>query len=379
MFGMAGSYRRRISCILSALIFAAGASTEVTASVPAQSGSQVAGVGGGFLAAKAHPKPSAPKLIDWKNHTYGLTCDDVVNKPVKVTLRNGKGTAKGSGLGGYDRWEVEVQRTTQGSLPRLGNVTAVLFYCSPQPGNFFMQELRVYRTDDGSEIGRTPTFDVPELAPQYQPKSLTIKGGLLSADLKFYGPQDSHADGPSILRHVTWTWEDGRFVTHGADGESEDRGQVDLNRQRITVNGMGPLELGMSRDEATKAIGAPIPGREGRRICTDFGVEGGPEGLLLRFTSDRLVAIYVQRPATTISTLSGIHIGSTRDDVLNTYPGEITSTTPDYGGEELIFAPAAPEFAGKEIRFRMSDGVVETFIAGESDWAAFSPSCGVPE
>ncbi|GAA2656911.1 hypothetical protein [Streptomyces vastus] len=335
---------------------------------------------GDFLVAKAHPKPSAPKLIDWKNRAYSLTCDDVVDKPVRVTLRNGKGVAKGSILGGgYDRWEVEVQRTAQGRLSRLGNVTAVLFYCSPQPSNFFMQELRVYRTDDGSEIGRTPTFDVQELAPQYQPKSLTIKDRLLAADLRFYGPQDSHADGPSILRHVTWTWEDGRFVPHGADGESEDRGRVDLNRQHMTVNGMGPLELGMSRDEAAKAIGAPIPGREGRRICTDFSVEGGPEGLLLRFESDRLVAIYVHRPATTISTLSGIHIDSTRDDVLNTYPGEITSTIPEYGGEELIFAPAAPEFAGKVIRFGMNNGVVDTFIAGESDWAVFAPSCGGPE
>jgi hypothetical protein len=142
---------------------------------------------------------------------------------------------------------------------------------------------------------------------------------------------------------------------------------------------MGPLELGMSRNKAAAAIGAPIPGKVGNRVCTDFSVEGGPEGLLLRFASDRLVAIYVIRPATKISTLSGIHIGSTRQDVLNTYPGEVSSTTPDYGGEELIFTPEAPEFAGKVIRFEMSEGIVETFIAGERDWATFAPSCEAPE
>ncbi|MGW0793002.1 hypothetical protein ACWD04_33610 [Streptomyces sp. NPDC002911] len=318
-------------------------------------------------------------MVDWENRNYDLTCDDIVDKPVNVAVRNGKGVAKGSRIGGYDRWEVKVQRTAQGSLPRLGDVTAVLFYCSPQPSNFFMQELRVYRTDDGSEIGRTPTLNTPELPPQYQPRSLIIEEGRLAADVKFYGPEDSHADGPSILRHVTWTWEDSRFVTHGADGDLEARGRDDLSRQRITVNGLGPLELGMSRDEASKAIGARIPGNMSRRICTDFNVEGGPEGLLLRFASERLVAIYVVRPATKISTLSGIHIGSTRDAVLDTYRGEITSTTPDYGGEELIFAPAAPRFAGKVIRFQMSDGVVETFIAGERDWARFAPYCGGPE
>ncbi|MFF2206280.1 cutinase family protein [Streptomyces sp. NPDC058145] len=172
--------------------------------------------GGDFLAARASPKPSAPELTDWENHTYGLTCDDTVDKPVKVAVRKGEGVAKGSSLGGYDRWEVEVQQIAHGSLPRLGSVTAVLFYCSPQPSNFSLQELRVYRSKDGSEIGRTPTFDVSGLSPRYQPKSLAIEDGRVAADVKFYGPEDSHATGPSILRHVTWTWNGTQFVTHGA-------------------------------------------------------------------------------------------------------------------------------------------------------------------
>lgn len=338
-------------------------------------------MGGATLATGATTFPTLPraKAVDWDNRDYRLTCDDIVDQPVQAEIRNGKGIVRSGNIDGYDRWEVEVQRTTQGNLPGLGKVTAVLFYCSPQPSNFFMQELRVYRTNDGSEVGRTPTFDVPELPPQYQPKSLVIKSGRLAANVKFYGPDDSHADGPSILRHVTWTWENDRFVTHGADAKPEAQDRSDLSRQPITVNGMGPLKVGMSRNEAVKAIGTPIPGNESRRVCTDFTVEGGPEGLLLRFTSDRLVAIYIQRPATRIATRSGIHIGSTRDDVLNTYADEITATTPDHGGEELVFAPSAAEFAGRVIRFEISEGAVETFIAGEPDWAVFAPSCGVPE
>ncbi|WP_326827150.1 hypothetical protein [Streptomyces sp. NBC_01751] len=326
-----------------------------------------------------YPKLPQSNVVDWENRDYRLTCDDIVDKPVQAAIRNGKGIVKSGDISRYDRWEVELQRTAQGRLPHLGNVTAVLFYCSPQPSNFFMQELRVYRTDDGSEIGRTPTFNVPELPPQYQPKSLVIKNGRLAAAVKFYGPDDSHANGPSILRHITWTWENGRFTTHEAHAKPEAQGRSDPSRQPITVNGMGPLKMGMSRNEAARAIGMPIPGEEGRRVCTDFTVEGGPEGLLLRFTSDRLVAIYVTRPATTIATRSGIHIGTTRDDVLNTYAGEITAVTPDYGGEELVFAPSAPGFAGRVIRFEISDGAVETFIAGERDWAVFAPSCGGPE
>ncbi|MFE9967509.1 cutinase family protein [Streptomyces sp. NPDC005525] len=332
--------------------------------------------GGSFLASKA----IAGKSADWRNRTYALTCDDTVDKPVRVAVRNGTGIAKDASIGAGKRWDVKVQRTSQGRLPRLGSVTAVLFYCSPQPSNFFKQELRVYRTNNGREVGRTPTFDVPGLSPKYQPKSLVIKDGLISSNVKFYGPEDSHAKGPSILRHVTWSWEDNHFVTHGAEVKSEAPGRVDLTRQPITVNGMGPLEMGMSRDESEKVIGMSIPGEENHtRVCTDFGVEGGPAGLLLRFASDRLVAITVRAPSTQISTRSGIHIGSTRSAVLGTYAGEVTATTPDYGGEELVFAPVAPKFAGKVIVFSMSNGAVESFIAGERDWATFGPSCGTPD
>ena len=38
----------------------------------------------------------------------------------------------------------------------VGDVTAVLFSCSPQPSNFSVQELRIYRTADGGEVGRIP-------------------------------------------------------------------------------------------------------------------------------------------------------------------------------------------------------------------------------
>jgi hypothetical protein len=312
----------------------------------------------------------------WRNRNYGLTCDDTVHKPVQVSIHNGKGVARGAAIKPYDRWEVTVQRITQGNLARLGNVTAVLFACSPQPSNFVTQELRVYRSSSGSEISRIPHLSGGKwLPPEYQPASVAIRKDRIIADLKYYGPGDIHGS-PSRLRHLNWTWNGVKFTTQDDGTGAEAHGRVDLARERVTVNGIGSLKLGASRKEAAKAIGAPIPGGSSERVCTDFTVQGGPEGLLLRFTSDRLVAIYVQPPAKSILTRSGIHIGSTRADVLNTYAGEIATVTPDYGGEELVFAPSGPEFSGKVIRFGMRDGIVETFIAGDRDWAVFAPSCG---
>ncbi|MEU0413547.1 cutinase family protein [Streptomyces griseorubiginosus] len=319
--------------------------------------------GGQFLASRVN--------ADFNNRTYRLTCDDVVDTAVPVTVRNGQGTARGRGIGGYDSWHVQIQRITRGAVPRLGDVTAVLFFCGPQPSDFALQEMRVYRTADGREVGRTPTFQVDGLPPQYQPDTVRFSRGRLLADVKFFGPGDSHADGPSILRHVTWRWDGSQFVQVSAADAHTPSG-VDLSTQRVTVNGIGPLQIGMTRSEAEQAIGARIPDGPGGPNCKDLAVEGGPDGLLLRFSNDdRLVATYVLAPSS-IATASGIHRGSTREEVLETYAGEIEE--PNTG--ELVFNPGGAQFAGKVIIFAMDDNdTVYSFVAGDETFTHPQP-CG---
>ncbi|WP_326623930.1 MULTISPECIES: esterase/lipase family protein [unclassified Streptomyces] len=319
-------------------------------------------------------QPPAHKS-DWNNRSYDLTCDDTVTKPVNVTLRNGGGVAKSDVDKRHDHWEIRVQQVAEGSLPNLGKVTAVLFSCSPQPSNFYLQELRVYRSSNGREVGRTPSFDVSGLSPKYQPKSLAINDGRIRADVKFYGANDSHASGPSILRHITWSWNGKGFTEGNAEKPQPPKG-LDVNRDHLTVNGIGPLKLGMTHRDAEKAIGAPIIAEYRGPACTDDRVEGGPQGLFLRFAADRLVAIAVRPPATTISTASGIHIDSTRSDVLTTYSSEVTTSPGVRGDEELVFAPRAPRFEGKVIVFGLQNGDVSIFIAGEREWATLASPCG---
>jgi hypothetical protein len=215
-------------------------------------------------------------------------------------------------------------------------------------------------------VGRTPAFDVDGLAPIYQPGTVTFRNGRLLADVKFYGPNDTHATGPSILRHVTWVWDGSRFIKR-SEVDANNPSRMDLSTQRITVNGMGFLRLGMSRAEAERTVGAPIPEGPGGPDCTDLSIDGGPQGLLLRFSNnDRLVAIYVLSQASeSIRTASGIHVGSTRDDVITAYSPDLTVSQ-----DELVFTPQGAQFQGKVITFLMNDqGTVESFIAGESNFA----------
>ncbi|MFH8394269.1 cutinase family protein [Streptomyces sp. NPDC018036] len=323
---------------------------------------QVTTQGGHFLASRAN--------VDWNNRLYHLTCDDVVSKAVPVTMRDGQGSVRGRGLGGYDRWEVKIQRITHGTVPRLGDVTAVLFLCSPQPSNFAVQELRVYRTADGKEVGRTPTFHVDALPPQYQSDTVRFNDGRLRADVKFYGPKDSHASGPSELRRVAWSWDGSKFVQEPATDAHKPH-RIDLSTQHVTVNGIGPLKIGMSRSQAEQVIGARIPDGLGGPDCKDLTVEGGPQGLLLRFSNDdRLVATYVLAPSS-ISTASGIDRGSTRNDVLKTYAGAIEKPNT----HDLVFAPRGAQFQGKVITFALDHNVVDRFVAGDEKYAQPLP-CG---
>ena len=95
--------------------------------------------------------------------------------------------------------------------------------------------------------------------------------------------------------------------------------------------------------------------------------------MLLQFVNDSLAAISVSKPAVSISTASGIRIGSPRADVMRTYAREVSSTPLEGGLEELVFAPTARDFAGKAIRFNMRNGKVEQIVAGQREWATFAP------
>ncbi|WP_148590954.1 hypothetical protein [Streptomyces sp. WAC01526] len=176
----------------------------------------------------------------------------------------------------------------------------------------------------------------------------------------------SGADAPSTSGPVTSVGDGCRFMA-GGRAEVTKRDPVDLSAQPITVNGMGPLRMGMSRQAAERAIGARIPDGPGGPECRDLAVEGGPQNLSLRFSNDdRLVAISVlSSTPDSLATASGVRVGSTREDVLATYGDEVTSRQ-DGGPEELVFAPRPAKFHGRVITFFMNDeGTVGSFMAGE--------------
>jgi hypothetical protein len=157
-------------------------------------------------AASPSPRP------DWRNATYRVTCDGLLADSVSARLVDGAATVPldVSESPSYDSVNLRLEATATGDLDGAGSSdTVVLLQCWPQPSNGFVEEVHVFRSD-GSQLAVLPSpSSLPEttiLAPLYVPSGLTVQNGDIVAAMKSYGPDDSHATGPSVPFTVRWHW-----------------------------------------------------------------------------------------------------------------------------------------------------------------------------
>ena len=116
---------------------------------------------------------------------------------------------------------------------------------------------------------------------------------------------------------------------------------------RLRLDGIGPVTVGMTLDEASAAAGMPLrivpnSDRVGTGGCAYARPEGGPTGLSFMVLNGRIARIDVGGNSA-IRTLSGIGPGSTEAEVHATYPGRISAQPNPYsghrGGRDLLYQP----------------------------------------
>lgn len=144
-----------------------------------------------------------------------MNCAGAADSSFTVDVRDGTGTAIGPTGGAYSSYDVRVEATATGDLTGDGDPeTAVLLYCSPQPSNYYLQEVQVFGSNSQLLGGLTPVGELaPGLEPQYDPSGFSVQGGRLVTRMNFYGPSDNHVPGPTIPRTLSWRWEEQRFVS----------------------------------------------------------------------------------------------------------------------------------------------------------------------
>jgi hypothetical protein len=151
---------------------------------------------------------------DWRDATYTLTCDGVVPTGFQVTLHDGADTVA-STTPDYQSFDVKLEADATGDLDGDGKPdTVVLLQCHPQPSNGLVEEVQVFNANDQLIAGLPSPRTLREqtiLPPVYDPTGLKVQDGDIVAAMKAYGPDDSHASGPSIPITVRWHWNGRNF------------------------------------------------------------------------------------------------------------------------------------------------------------------------
>ena len=155
---------------------------------------------------------------DWRNTTYTVTCDGIVPGGFQATLVDGgaRVPADAGRPPHYDHYDGQLEATASGDIDGDGVPdTVVVLQCSPQPSNGIVEEAQVFSGAHGrlDELPSPTTLrEATNLPPLYDPDGLSVEHGDIVAEMKVYGPEDSHASGPSERMTVRWRWDGQRFV-----------------------------------------------------------------------------------------------------------------------------------------------------------------------
>lgn len=178
----------------------------------ALSGVLLPGCGTGGDAAVADPS------IDWRDTTYTITCDGTVPGGLAAPVHGGVARVRADPARPpyVDHYDVRVLATPQGDVDGdSAPDTVVLLECSPQPSNGVVQEVQAF-SSTGRLLAGLPsprTLREPsQLPPVYVPDRLAVTDGEVVAVMSAYGPDDTHADGPSVPLTVRWRYAGGHFV-----------------------------------------------------------------------------------------------------------------------------------------------------------------------
>jgi hypothetical protein len=228
----------------------------------------------------------------------------------------------------------------RGHRARLANATAVLLLVGLASGG-----VAVWARDAGQQ-GRVVTQ--PTTAP---PTTGTAGGPLVTGSTRL--PDSTSTTGPQLAGPLT-------------------------PDSRVTATGMGPVTFGMTVSEAERAAGRPlVPWGDRFPACHFLVPKGWPkvrdgalrtDPVLFMVTAGRVARIDVM--AGSVSTSTGIRIGSTERQVRQAYPGRITAARNLYGTRQLTFTPA-----DGRIVFNITDGKVITFHAGKQPEVNYNEGC----
>lgn len=139
--------------------------------------------------------------------------------------------------------------------------------------------------------------------------------------------------------------------------------QSSQQRWRLTPNGIGPVRIGMTRDQVVQALGAPVEGEELTEGCAEMAARGF-DGITFMFEAGRLTRISIREPSN-VTTPRGIGVGATEAQVREAYGSGLDSEPHHYVGLPAKYLTFWLSRGRSGVRFETdSAGRVETIHAG---------------
>lgn len=155
------------------------------------------------------------------------------------------------------------------------------------------------------------------------------------------------------------------------------------SESRLSLDGIGPVRVGMTLAEASAAGGVQLrlfeqpPGPECRYAGPERGSGLGDE-LGFMVYEGRIVSIDIGiMGPDRIRTVSGIGKGATEAEVLRTYAGRIRTESHPYvpGGKWLIYMPSDASYRHLTMVFEVVEGRVLTFRSGYLEPTLWTEGC----
>jgi hypothetical protein len=164
-------------------------------------------------------------------------------------------------------------------------------------------------------------------------------------------------------------------------------GQAQLTeRSKLALDGIGPIRIGMTVNEASRSAGVRLiktkggGDRTGRtEPCASFEVQGGPKGIDFIARDGRIISVYISNER--VTTMKGIKIGDPEGKVFSLYPRQIQATPhpyssrPPYNGKYLTFVPRDAADKNYRIIFETIKGHVERFRSGQLPEVEYIEGC----
>jgi hypothetical protein len=133
----------------------------------------------------------------------------------------------------------------------------------------------------------------------------------------------------------------------------------------VVISGIGAIRAGMTVEEASAAGRVDLV-REDQAFpdCWFVVPAQGPAGVSFMVTGGTIGRVDVTLPG--ITTRSGVGVGSTQQEILATYPGQITVAPHAYGpgGHYLTFVPRDAADANLRMVFETDGRAVTSYRAG---------------